>query len=257
LAKGEGLSGKILKTQVFFNRLYMDGYNSYLILLTFFVASLAFFKAYFCTITILFVVISLFCPYNNYPFYNQLLIIMKVTLFLIAVLFSVTCFGQKDAMRISVIPQPVSMELGKGTFTIKPGTTIEIDSHDSAVVRVADFLSRKLRTATGYTFSTKHSTKRLSQGNINFILSPDSTIEVEGYRLSVTSADVTITAHQAAGFFYGMQTLLQLLPKEIESKTIVHGVQWAVPSVTVVDKPRFGWRGLMFDVSRHFLQRKK
>src|SRR5205085_10825680 len=50
----------------------------------------------------------------------------------------------------------------------------------------------------------------------------------------------------------GMQTLLQLLPKEIESKAVVHNIRWAVPAVSITDHPRFKWRGLMFDVARHF-----
>jgi hexosaminidase len=80
----------------------------------------------------------------------------------------------------------------------------------------------------------------------------DKTLGSEGYRLSVKPSGVTITANAPAGLFYGVQTLLQLFPKEIESTTAVSGVAWQVPGVEVTDYPRFGWRGLMFDVSRHF-----
>jgi hexosaminidase len=74
----------------------------------------------------------------------------------------------------------------------------------------------------------------------------------EGYHLSVTSTHVTITANQPAGLFYGVQTLLQLLPKEIESKVIVRDAKWIIPAVEITDYPKLAWRGLMFDVARHF-----
>ncbi|MEJ0106886.1 MAG: family 20 glycosylhydrolase [Bacteroidota bacterium] len=80
----------------------------------------------------------------------------------------------------------------------------------------------------------------------------DNTIGNEGYKLSVTSKTVTINANKPAGLFYGVQTLLQLLPKGIESKTAVTGTNWTIPCTEITDQPRFGWRGADFDVSRHF-----
>ncbi|MGL5619936.1 MAG: family 20 glycosylhydrolase, partial [Tannerellaceae bacterium] len=55
------------------------------------------------------------------------------------------------------------------------------------------------------------------------------------------------------GLFYGMQTLLQLLPAEIESATAVKGIAWSLPAVTIKDEPRFEWRGIMLDPCRHFI----
>src|SRR5690606_4772656 len=71
------------------------------------------------------------------------------------------------------------------------------------------------------------------------------------YRLNVTSSGVTLSASEPAGIFYGIQTLYQLLPKEImvDSKS---EIAWTMPAVTIEDHPRFGWRGLMLDVARHF-----
>jgi hexosaminidase len=78
----------------------------------------------------------------------------------------------------------------------------------------------------------------------------------EGYRLEVSPQRVAITAGKPAGLFYGMQSLLQLFPPEIESPVKVTGVRWEVSGVVVSDKPRFGWRGLMLDVSRHFFTKE-
>ncbi|MFI9643776.1 family 20 glycosylhydrolase [Micromonospora sp. NPDC051925] len=73
----------------------------------------------------------------------------------------------------------------------------------------------------------------------------------EGYRLDVDAAEVRITANTATGLFYGVQTLRQLLPAAVESRTPA-AERWAVPGGTIVDRPRFPYRGAMLDVARHF-----
>ncbi|MEU3457796.1 beta-N-acetylhexosaminidase [Micromonospora sp. NPDC006766] len=73
----------------------------------------------------------------------------------------------------------------------------------------------------------------------------------EGYRLDVIGTGVRITAGTAAGLFHGVQTLRQLLPAAVESATPV-AERWVVPGGTIVDRPRFAYRGAMLDVARHF-----
>jgi len=82
----------------------------------------------------------------------------------------------------------------------------------------------------------------------------DSFNTLVGHR-SDSAKGVTITANRPAGLFYGMQTLTQLLTKEIESKTAATGT-WTLPAVNITDYPRFGWRGIMLDVSRHFFPKE-
>lgn len=72
------------------------------------------------------------------------------------------------------------------------------------------------------------------------------------YTMEVTPTTITVDYTSEAGAFYAVQTLRQLLPKNIESQSVMKGVQWSVPACTISDGPRFGWRGLMLDVSRHF-----
>ena len=89
------------------------------------------------------------------------------------------------------------------------------------------------------------------QGAIVLDLRNDAATGAEGYRLSASQARVVITAEQAAGLFYGMQTLRQLLPATIEYEAARRRVL-RVPPVEIADAPRFGWRGMMLDVARHF-----
>ena len=81
-------------------------------------------------------------------------------------------------------------------------------------------------------------------------------IGLEGYSLEISTSKVLVTANGPAGIFYGVQTFLQLLPKEIENKTIQSQVKWQVPVVMIKDYPRFPWRGIMLDVSRHFFSKE-
>ncbi len=76
---------------------------------------------------------------------------------------------------------------------------------------------------------------------------------VEGYQLNVTPEAVTLRAPQPAGLFYGVQSLLQLLPPEILREAKVENAAWTIPCVQIKDYPAFGWRGAMLDVGRHFM----
>jgi len=101
-------------------------------------------------------------------------------------------------------------------------------------------LSQKLNLSTGFSIKAQQGNVGSIQLNLNKV--PVALIGKEGYTLVSSPNGVVITANAPAGLFYGMQTLLQLLPKEIESKTAVN-VPWTIPSVKITDYPRFGWRG--------------
>jgi hexosaminidase len=157
---------------------------------------------------------------------------------------------------VNIIPIPVSVTTKTGSFKLTDKSVIELASADADANRIAQFLSNALATPTGYKIPIA---KTATNGAIKLVvLSPeDKSLGNEGYKLSVTENGVTVSANKAAGLFYGVQTLLQLLPKEIESKNIVKDISWAMPAVEVMDYPRFGWRGLMFDVSRHFFSKQE
>src|SRR5436190_5574529 len=168
---------------------------------------------------------------------------------LLFLFISVASFAQPG--KPAIIPEPVSVTEKTGSFILKNNFSISVSGKDNEALNVATQLSAALSVPTGYKGTIK---QNASDGNIQLGLlsTPDNNIGNEGYKLSVTTKTVSINANKPAGLFYGMQTLLQLLPKGIESKTAVAGTNWLIPCAEITDQPRFGWRGLMLDVSRHF-----
>lgn len=152
---------------------------------------------------------------------------------------------------IHLIPQPAELQQSGGVFTLTGNTGIGFNQPDGRAV--AEMLAQKLNVPTGFALKAQQGTRAAIQLNLN--AAPDAKLGKEGYTLEVTPKGVAIAANQPAGLFYGMQTLLQLFPKEIESKAVAKAT-WTVPAVKITDYPRFGWRGLMLDVSRHFFSKE-
>ncbi|RKX38079.1 MAG: beta-N-acetylglucosaminidase, partial [Verrucomicrobia bacterium] len=148
----------------------------------------------------------------------------------------------------SVVPQPAELKKTGGQFELEP--TAVIAYADEAAQQPAELLAAQLRPATGFKLPVKPGT----EGAIVFKTLEDASLGKEGYELSVTS-HVSIKAPTAAGLFYGAQTLRQLLPPEIHASEKVSR-SWEIPTVEIRDLPRFGWRGLMLDVCRHFMPKE-
>lgn len=176
---------------------------------------------------------------------------MKTTLpFLLCFLISFNVLSQSQSGDISIIPQPVSLVKGNGHFTL-PKSVIIQSASSSELVQTVAFLRERLSVPTGAPVisvnSSSSPTIKLQLNAVN-----DAKLGSEGYHLSVKPTQIIIKANHAAGLFYGVQTLVQLFPKEIESKVQVKDIKWVVPVVEITDYPKLGWRGLMFDVARHF-----
>lgn len=150
--------------------------------------------------------------------------------------------GDKPA----IIPQPLHLTTGKGFFTITGKTQILFTSEGAGLEAVAKQLADGLREHTGLQLPVSELQPGKTKNAIILRLQAD-TLGEEGYHLMVNNAGVEIRATRPAGAFYASQTLYQLLPVEETAKVSVR-----VPAVTITDKPRFGWRGLMLDVGRYF-----
>ena len=164
-------------------------------------------------------------------------------------------FSQASQTGIAIIPEPVSIIKNAGQFSLPHNVVIEAPSQPE-MKQVTAFLKERLSIPASAHVTVSNASPNAT---IRLILNKtaDATIGKEGYRLSVTPKNIVIKANQPAGLFYGVQTLVQLFPKEIESAEAVSNVKWMAPCVDITDYPRFGWRGLMFDVSRHFFTKKE
>jgi hexosaminidase len=143
-----------------------------------------------------------------------------------------------------VVPAPASVAPGGSPYRITDGTRIRVDD-SREVRRVGEYLAGILRPSTGYRLPvTTHG------GGIRLRLA-EGAFGAEGYRLDSDRRGVVITAARPAGLFHGVQTLRQLLPAAVEKDSVQPG-PWLVAGGTIKDTPRYGWRGAMLDVSRHF-----
>ena len=154
---------------------------------------------------------------------------------------------QVNAQNVNIIPEPFHVVKGEGVFQLPKSIAINAPSSVNAV---ADLIANQLRIVTGKTvyFSKNNAC-------ITLDIIKDELLGTEGYTLNSNANGVTINANTNAGLFYGWQTLQQIMPAAIYAKTVQVNMNWQIPYVSVIDKPRFAWRGLMLDVSRHFFSK--
>jgi alpha-L-fucosidase 2 len=150
------------------------------------------------------------------------------------------------AAEVNLIPRPTKLTSRAGNFTLRKAPVI---AAPATLANEARHLTELLTTATGWRPTVSQTLSADITLRLNSSLSD---LGDEGYALRVTPQGALIEAAKPAGVFYGIQTLRQLLPVEIDSPQPVTGVKWSMPCVEIRDVPRFGWRGFMLDSCRHF-----
>ncbi|HSB94106.1 MAG TPA: family 20 glycosylhydrolase [Flavitalea sp.] len=177
----------------------------------------------------------------------------KLSAWLLACMICTIGYAQNSTRSVAIIPEPVSLKTSEGVFVLPDEIVLDAPSNDQ-LAQTVKLLTDRITKSTGKKITSGSSkptiSMRLNSNN-------DATLGNEGYTLSVNQSGIQINANKPAGIYYGTQTLLQLLPKEIESSEKIVNVTWDVPFVQVTDYPRFGWRGMMFDVSRHFFSKEE
>jgi hexosaminidase len=145
-----------------------------------------------------------------------------------------------------IIPKPVSARPSDGCFAISPETVAVADIR---VRSVAESLVDQLAPAMGWRLRIAS-----EKPEANFIsLTIDSAFGEEGYRLKINPSRIDLAAKTRAGLFWAVQSLRQLFAPEMFSSKKIDGVSWEIPCGTIEDYPRFSWRGMMLDCSRHFM----
>ncbi len=174
---------------------------------------------------------------------------MRKFLFLLLSIFLLTV----DAQELSLIPQPAKVEVKEGAFLLKKGTMLYVDA---AVKNIAEQFAATIHATTGVklkilnynSFDKRFNSRKHA---IYLIVVPD--MSDEEYALDVRDNFIFIEATKPAGFFYALQTLKQLMPRNVMAGVPDNDIkEWSIPAVEICDSPRFAWRGFMLDEGRHF-----
>ncbi|MCG6190533.1 family 20 glycosylhydrolase [Maribellus maritimus] len=173
------------------------------------------------------------------------LLVAFISLYLLA-----SCSQQKTPGEIIIIPQPKKTEQNNGSYKLT--NQLSIATNTPQLDAAASYLKNMLSRATGFEIKSEHS-------DADILLELTDLPGKEGaYQLTVSKSGIKIKASSYAGIISGISTLRQLLPPEIElSARENHTVEWNVPVVNISDEPRFSYRGLHLDVSRHFFTKEE
>ena len=175
---------------------------------------------------------------------------MKNTLWTLAALavFSISSCQEKDSVKLEetgIIPIPSSIASASGSFEIDAESSVQLIGNSADLTRVGNFLAERLRPATGFDLPVSAET-----GDI--ILELTNGEASEKYTMDISDDVVKISSTSEAGLYYGTQTLIKVLPVEIENTSVVD-VDWTIGNGTISDEPEFAYRGSMLDVARHFI----
>ena len=155
-----------------------------------------------------------------------------------------TCFAQNQ---YPLVPLPARLVETEGQFTLLKGQKILL---------TGDVLSKQTLQlfVNQVNISTDLGLSLVSTGtsNVSFTLVKNTSLDEEGYKLSIKKDKISVEAESPRGFFYATQTLLQLLPPQVFGNTKTEGLAVTLPCCEITDRPRYVYRGLHLDVSRHF-----
>ncbi|MCA0933673.1 family 20 glycosylhydrolase [Lutimonas saemankumensis] len=170
----------------------------------------------------------------------------------IAAIYLMTLFLMSGAIyaQHSIIPVPRSYELTEGELVIDNGLEIILmTENESLKEQVTLFASQMKNSGIEFSVGQSEAGKTLKIGLNDTVL---DTLGTEGYQLVVEDTGMLLTANTVAGTFNGLQTIKQLLPVKRETSKEGDLLPITIKTCVIEDAPRFGWRGLMLDVSRHF-----
>lgn len=149
-----------------------------------------------------------------------------------------------------IIPQPAELSSKTGQFQLNAETRIWVDSNQQKVKAIAAYFADRVEKASGFQLAIQRAP--LQRENIISLFISDQVEGKEAYHLKVVPGNISIIAREPAGLFYGIQSLLQLLPPEIYGNSARKDLEWKIPAVEIKDAPRFSYRGMHLDVGRHF-----
>ncbi len=175
---------------------------------------------------------------------------MKLSSVLLMMMLATISTAQAQNREVSVIPRPVKVTARPGRFVVTARTMIWTDPASTVI---GHQLARYLEPAAGFTLPVQVSSTVPAVGIVFHRDRSLSRLGPEGYALDIRSVRIVARAPEAAGLFYALQTIRQLLPPEVFRDAPVGPIEWAIPAVEIEDAPRFPWRGAHLDTGRHFM----
>ncbi len=149
-----------------------------------------------------------------------------------------------------IVPIPVTLNVKSQQFALIPSTTLYYPGGDQQALSILKWFDSYINPATGFQLKIMTNNNQMNTSSISLV--KDSTMNTnDAYSLSMTNNSVIISASSPSGWFYGLESLLQLLPPNIYSRKI-QNVNWIASCMDVVDYPRFGYRGVLLDSARNF-----
>ena len=168
----------------------------------------------------------------------------KNVLVIVTSLLVLSCLDRKTVKGdYEIIPLPQQITLENGSFILKNSTQITYPEGNDVLKQNAEFLASYIQEATGKNLQIVPGTP--ASNSINLVIN-EAIENPEGYKLTVVPDKITIEGGLESGVFYGIQTLRKSMP------ALAHETAIEFPAVTIEDAPRFKYRGMMLDVSRHF-----
>ena len=166
-------------------------------------------------------------------------------LFIVLLLLSSCTEKNKTFLKseVSILPKPSTLQLGESSFLLKDNQSITIENDEQKIA--AKHLIALIDKTTG------HKLKLKENPNAPIAFIKVDSLKPEAYQLIVTPKQIKIEASDAAGYFYGVQSINQLLASDtLENAT--GRKKWLIPTIAIKDAPRFKWRAYMLDESRYF-----
>jgi hexosaminidase len=184
----------------------------------------------------------------------------KLITLLLFGLFTGTSFAASlpDSNLLSIIPRPANLKMGKGQFTLTRNTPVSVKGLEDEARKIAGVFTERLYFSGGPSLKiSSWDERQKGQPMIIFELKPSSGSKPESYTLTINPSVVHLKAASGAGLFRGLQTLFQIFPSEIVRRNLpMTYKEWTLPALMIKDYPRYSYRGMHLDVSRHFFPKE-
>lgn len=174
----------------------------------------------------------------------------------VSVVLLTSCSGLKNSrmnlLDEAILPKPVSVKAFGSSFELNANTKIFVNGKSVALFKTGQYLANLIKPATGFDLKVTSTFKKPNSNYIYLAISSlGSEFGNEGYKLRIVKNNVSIIANSPEGIFRGIQTLRQILPKEIEASA-KQQKSWLIATGEILDYPQYEHRGAMLDVARHF-----